>query len=75
MQDIGLIILLIIVVIISILVYFIPTFIAYSQSHPNKFVIFLVNLFFGMTGIVWVILLIIAIAKIDVLSIFKNKTD
>ena len=43
---------------ISLLLYFIPTFVAYKRNHPNRFPIFLLNLLLGGTGIGWIVALI-----------------
>ena len=45
--------------------YFIPTFIAFSRSHRNRWVIFLINLVFGVTVLGWVGALIWAMNRID----------
>jgi hypothetical protein len=42
----------------SILAYFIPTIVAYSREHHNKFPIFLVNLLFGWTFVGWAVALV-----------------
>jgi len=46
---------------IALVFYFIPTIIALARNHRNKLAIFLVNLFFGLSGIGWIITLIWAI--------------
>ena len=38
--------------------YFLPSIIAFRGGHPNRWVILVLNLFFGSTIIVWVICLI-----------------
>ncbi len=48
----------IIVFVLSLLLYFLPTFIALSRNHRNKLAIFLVNLFLGGTGVGWIVALI-----------------
>ena len=56
-------ILLAIVLIISI--YFLPTGVAVARNRSNTLPIFLVNFFFGILLIGWVIALIWAVAKDD----------
>lgn len=41
--------------------YFLPAIIAARKKHPNKIAIFLCNLFFGGSGVGWIICLIWAI--------------
>lgn len=56
-----------IIVVITILVLllsimtFIPTFIAFRRNHPNRWVIFVVNLAFGYTLVGWFVALIWAL--------------
>ena len=49
----------------AILIYFIPTFIAFHRVHRNRWVIFILNLVFGVTILGWLIILIWALNKID----------
>ena len=49
---------------IGALAYAIPTFIAFFRGHPNRWIILLVNLFFGGTGIGWLAALIWALHKV-----------
>lgn len=54
----------VIAVIIGILVlYFIPTIIAFFRQHNNKLAIFLLNLFLGWTLLGWVIALVWSVTK------------
>jgi hypothetical protein len=39
--------------IVAALAYFIPTYIAFVRGHPNRWVIFLLNLVFGITILGW----------------------
>ncbi len=49
---------------ISVLLYFLPTIIAFRRDHPNKMMpILLLNLFLGATVIVWVICLLWAFSR------------
>ena len=43
---------------IVILLYFLPTVVAIIRGHNNSFIMFLINLFAGWTGIIWIILLV-----------------
>lgn len=52
------IIIAIIAVFIGIIIHFIPTIIAFKRSATSRWIIFLVNLFFGWTIIVWLVTLI-----------------
>lgn len=44
--------------IIVILIYFIPSIIAFNRDHSSKWGIFLTNLLFGWSGLGWIIALI-----------------
>ena len=46
-------------------IYFIPTLIAFNKAHRNRWVIFAINFALGMTGLVWILLIIWALEKID----------
>ncbi len=48
----------ILLVIIGLIIHFIPTIIAFKRHTSSRWVIFLVNLFFGWTLLVWIIALI-----------------
>lgn len=54
--------------VISILIYFLPAFIAFRRDHPNKIAITLLTLFLGATFIVWVLCLIWALSGPDVIK-------
>ncbi len=45
-------------------IYFLPTIIAFSRAHPNRWPVFLINLFFGSTGIGWLGALIWSLHKV-----------
>jgi len=51
--------------IIGFYVYFLPTIIADENIHPNTTAIFVVNIFFGVTLIGWVVAMIWAVIKND----------
>jgi len=44
--------------VIALIIYLVPTFVAFHRQHPNKWIIFLVNLFLGGTIIGWIAALI-----------------
>ncbi len=48
--------------ILCVIVYFIPTRIAFNNTHPHRWGILIANIFFGITGCGWIICLIWAIA-------------
>jgi len=50
------IVLLLIVIFVALVIYFLPAITA--KEKKNSSLIFWLNLFFGVTGIVWIILLI-----------------
>lgn len=45
-------------VIVGIVVYFLPTFIAFGRKHPSRIVILLINLFLGWSVLGWLVALI-----------------
>jgi T4 superinfection immunity protein/putative oligomerization/nucleic acid binding protein len=47
-------------------IFFLPTIVAFNRVHPNRGVILAVNAFLGGTGIVWVICLIWAMKAIHI---------
>jgi len=53
----------IVVLVFSIALYFLPTIIAVLRHHRNALAVFLVNLFFGWTGIGWIIALIWSVMR------------
>ncbi len=59
--DIVLFIAYILAIICSLGFYFLPSVIAFIRAHKDKWIIFIINLFFGITGIVWFIAFIWAI--------------
>ena len=44
-------------------VYFLPSFIAFSRAHKDRFMIFLINIFLGWTFLGWVWALIWSLKK------------
>lgn len=49
------------VVVGLLLLYLLPAIIAFRKRHPNRWVIFLLNLLLGGTVIIWVVVLIWAL--------------
>ena len=44
--------------IIGLIIYFIPSFVAFKRKTASRWPIFLVNFFFGWTLLVWIVTLI-----------------
>lgn len=55
-------------VIVGVVLYFIPTFLAFSKGRINKGAIFCVNLFLGWSLIGWVVALVWAVKEPDNVS-------
>lgn len=49
--------------IVILIVHFIPSYLAYSNNHPSKGLILVLNILMGWTGLGWIILLIWASKK------------
>lgn len=69
----------IIFILVYIFMYFLPTIIGYHENHKKAFEIFLINLFFGWTGIGWIWMLLVAVnafrkGSLDVDLITKTLT-
>ncbi len=58
MSDIFLTIFFLFIAIVSIAIYFIPTIIASNKNHRYKTAITILNIFGGLTGILWVVALV-----------------
>jgi len=54
---------LIIPILILLVLYFIPTIVAYSKARHNKGAVFIINLFLGWTFIGWVVALAWAVSN------------
>ena len=50
------------IIVTVVVIYFLPALIAYKKIHPNERWIWICNLFFGATGIGWLICLILALS-------------
>jgi len=53
---------LIVIFVLFVYLYFIPSVIAYRNSKDNRFVILLINIFFGGTGLGWLVALALALS-------------
>ena len=62
---IWLVILGLFLIVIIALVYFLPTIVAFSRRHRNRWIILAINLVFGATLLGWVLALIWALNKVD----------
>jgi hypothetical protein len=51
--------------VLSLVLFFLPTIIAFRRDHRNRWVIFLINFVFGATVLGWIGALIWAMNKID----------
>lgn len=51
-------IIIVILIILAVFLYFLPSYIGFKRNNPFKWIVFIVNLLFGWTFIVWVVLLI-----------------
>lgn len=58
---------------IMLFIYFIPTIVACLRNHTNALAIFILNLFLGYTLIGWVVALIWAVYKKDIVKLKKRK--
>lgn len=59
--DVLLFVAYILAIICSLGLYFLPSVIAFVRSHKDKWLIFIINFFFGLTGILWFVAFIWAI--------------
>lgn len=53
----------ILIVLVLVLVYFLPSVVAYSRAHKNKIAIFSLNLLAGWTFIGWVAVFVWSVAN------------
>ena len=63
MQAIAVIIIGMLMIVVMVLMYFLPTFIAFAAKRKNKAAIFILNLLLGWTFIGWVAALVWAMIK------------
>jgi len=59
---------------IFVMLYFVPTAVAWSRNHPNAGMIAVINVFLGWTGVAWVIALAMAVAPRSQQVIIINNT-
>ena len=64
--DIYIILAISVALVIFILVYLLPTFIAFKRKHKHRKSICLINIFLGFTTIAWVVSLIWAFVDDDI---------
>lgn len=55
----------VILILLVILLYLIPTFIAFNRGHRNRWVIMIINVVFGGTVLGWLIALVWALNVVD----------
>ena len=48
--------------ILIILLYFIPTFVAFKRKTTNKYQVLVVNVFLGWTGLGWILALVMSLS-------------
>lgn len=65
MSDILVFIGCLILIVIALLIYLIPTIIAFKRGHRNRFVIMAINIALGGTLIAWLGALIWALNRVD----------
>ena len=59
----------------ALLVYFLPSIIAFRKHHPNRWIIFVLNLLLGGTVVVWIVVLIWALTPPTVSSAQQAAPD
>ncbi len=64
-NDSGFYVLYIILFILALMIYFLPSFIAFKRHHASRYGILIINLFFGWTFLGWVISLAWSVSKKD----------
>jgi hypothetical protein len=53
----------IMLVAMAVFIYLLPTYIAIRREHKRTVAIYILNLFFGWTGLVWILTLVMACGK------------
>lgn len=64
-QSAGMKLAILLGVILVITLYFLPTYIARRRGHHNQTAIFVANCFFGLTGVVWLWLIVWACSDLE----------
>lgn len=65
MQDVIAIVLMIGLILLIGGIYFMPTIVALNRKHHNRYAILVLNLFFGLTFVGWVISLSWSLTKVE----------
>lgn len=55
----------VVLILLAILLYLLPTFIAFNRVHRNRWVIMIINVVFGATVLGWLIALVWALNRVD----------
>lgn len=63
LKIIGTLLTILLILAISLLLYFLPSIIAIKVKHPNKLLIFVINLLTGWSVIGWIICLILVMVN------------
>jgi len=50
---------------LAVLIYMLPTIVAFNKGHRNRWVIMIINIVFGLTLLGWLIAIIWAFNKLD----------
>lgn len=58
-------VLIVFLVLFLLVLFLLPSFIAFSREHRNRWIIFIINIVFGATILGWLIALVWAMNKID----------
>jgi RsiW-degrading membrane proteinase PrsW (M82 family) len=58
---------------LALYLYVLPSIIAYKNSKDNRFIILLINIFFGGTGLGWLVALALALSGNEKKSSQKRK--
>lgn len=56
----------IVLVLVGLVLYFVPTIIAFRRGHPNRWIIFLVNFLLGATLIGWIAALVWSLLAVHI---------
>lgn len=54
---------------IALFIYFLPAFVAFKREHPNRVAILVVNFFFGVSVVGWIVSLIWALSSPTVVNV------
>ncbi len=73
MEELIAVVGIVLAVAVGLAVYFLPTIIGFKKQQPNKTSIFCLNLFLGWSLIAWVIALVWATKKDQVVKVENNN--